>query len=299
MGQFYQTTAPEFLSNKMFKLPAELMADVLMNKEKVVDADIAAAREFEKLKAQGLAPDDPYIKSKLAEYEAETNAIVDGIKGNVMDYGKFNDRTRKLGNDVHREWNSGGIAKIEANRLAYTNYVADLDAKAKANPKEFPPTLIANLKAGAMQKFAGTGGTGYNKDTGTYNDFSGDDALALGNLPDRFNENIGKYIKANSSEKVSMGSDGKWMITDKTGTREVTADRLQQAAYDYVKASPDIISAIQQRSDYKVQGFENPEQYLANSIQSFISTNKFKETTRDKSSKEDVYAKALFDDERE
>lgn len=299
MGQFYQTTAPEFLSNKMFKLPAELMADVLMNKEKVVDADIAAAREFEKLKAQGLAPDDPYIKSKLAEYEAETNAIVEGIKGNVMDYGKFNDRTRKLSNDVHREWNSGGIAKIEANRLAYTNYVAKLDEAAKKTPGDFPPELLANLKAGAMQKFAAGGGTGYNKDTGTYGSFSGDDALALGNLPDRLNENVGKYIKPNSGETVSMGSDGRWMVTDKRGTKEISADRLKQAAFDYIKASPDITSALQQRQTYGVQGFEDPNAYLQNTIDSFVSTNQFRETTRDLSNKLDDYGKAADDDRRE
>ena len=291
MGQFYQTTAPEFLSDKMFKLPAELMADVLMNKEKVVDADIAAAREFEKLKAQSLAADDPYTKQKLAEYAAETNAIVEGIKGNVMDYEKFNDRTRKLSNDVFKEWNTGGIARGEANLKIYNERVAALDEKAKKDPALYPPELVAAIKADAIRKFKEGGGTGYNKDTGTYNTIEVDDAIGLDNVSKILTENVGKNLKASGLEVQYDTNTGRWLQKTTKGTWEgVRPEVVRDASWKFLNSAPEIMSGLKQRQQYGVKGFEDPMAYLEAAVESTVATHSYMKEKDTTDKRENPYA---------
>ena len=54
MGRFYETTAPEFVDDAMFKLPYEQMGAVLLAKDAKVGDDIEAATALgELLKAKG------------------------------------------------------------------------------------------------------------------------------------------------------------------------------------------------------------------------------------------------------
>ena len=85
MGRFYQTTAPEFVDDAMFKLPYEQMGAVLLAKDAKVGDDIEAATALgELLKAQGLKVDEPRLNQKIQEYEDGIFSTVDYIKGNVF-----------------------------------------------------------------------------------------------------------------------------------------------------------------------------------------------------------------------
>jgi hypothetical protein len=277
MARFYKTATPAFVDNKMFELPWQLMANTLMNKEKAVDTEIGEANSFlDKLTAQGLSPDQPRIKEVIGGYENRINEVVSNIKKNPMDYNKYADTIRTLGRDINKDWSMGEISKIEANRKAYTDYSTQLDEAVKKNPDKFSPNQIDLLKQRELNKYKQSGGAGYNPQSGIYNQFSGEDALQLDNVTDTLNKNVGKYIKADSGEQAYLNNEGKWMLKTHKGEEAVSREKLEAAAQAYLQSSPELVSAIKQRTDLGIQGFEDPLAYLQDSVNSFVLANEYK-----------------------
>ena len=90
MGRFYETTAPEFIDDAMFKLPYEQMGAVLLAKDAKVGDDIEAQTALgELLKAQGLKVDEPRVNEKIKQYEDKIQQNVDYIRGNVLNYDPY------------------------------------------------------------------------------------------------------------------------------------------------------------------------------------------------------------------
>ena len=60
MGRFYKTEKAEFIKDKMYQPPIELMTQVLTNVGKQIDAQEAVTIGlYDKLKAEGLSADQP------------------------------------------------------------------------------------------------------------------------------------------------------------------------------------------------------------------------------------------------
>ena len=117
MGRFYETTAPEFVDDAMFKLPYEQMGAVLLAKDAKVGDDIEAATALgELLKAQGLKVDEPRLNQKIQEYEDGIFSTVDYIKGNVLNYDPG--EITKLQRTINEDFTRGEIAAIQGNKAA-------------------------------------------------------------------------------------------------------------------------------------------------------------------------------------
>jgi len=291
MGRFYKTATPAFVDNKMFQLPWQLMANTLMNKEKAVDDEIGIANTFlDKLTAQGLSPDQPRIKEVIGGYENRINEVVNNIKQNPMEYNKYSDVIRTLGRDINKDWSMGEISKIESNRKAYTDYSTQLDEAVKKNPDKYSPNQIDLLKKQALEKYKQAEGAKYNSQSGAYNQFSGDEALQLGNVTDILNQNVGKYIKSDSGEAAKLDTNGNWIYKTHTGWEAVPAEKLKAAATAYLESAPEIISAIKQRTQLGIQGFEDPMAYINDSLNSFILTNQYKKDSITKDANVNPYA---------
>ena len=118
MGRFYQTTAPEFVDDAMFKLPYEQMGAVLLAKDAKVGDDIEAQTALgELLKAQGLKVDEPRVNEKIKQYEDKIQQNVDYIRGNVLNYDPT--ELSKLKREINEDWNRGEIAAIQGNKAAF------------------------------------------------------------------------------------------------------------------------------------------------------------------------------------
>ena len=134
MGRFYQTTAPEFVDDAMFKLPYEQMGAALLAKDAKVGDDIKAATALgELLKAQGLKVDEPRLNQKIQEYEDGIFSTVDYIKGNVLNYDPT--ELSKQKREINEDWNRGEIAAIQKNKAAYDADMAMWKKKQKKNNK--------------------------------------------------------------------------------------------------------------------------------------------------------------------
>ncbi len=277
MGRFYQTSDAKFVDNKMFEAPHQLMAQVLQNKDKEIDTEVDGLKaNLDKLKLQGLKQDDPAVKKLISEYEDRIDTQINAIKSNPLNYQKTEADRVQISRDILQDWTVGPAAKIIENKKKYDTWSADLDDKIKNDKKgEYTPDLIAKLKAAKLAEFKETG---YNKDTGKYNEFQTEDALALGNLPDILNENIGKYIKADGNQTKFEKNTGQWLEETSDGWKAISPEKLKEAAISYIDATPSIKNALIQRQQYGVQGYEDPNKLLETGIESFVNTNKFKET---------------------
>lgn len=277
MGRFYQTSDAKFVDNKMFEAPHQLMAQVLQNKDKEIDTEVDGLKaNLDKLKLQGLKQDDPAVKKLISEYQDRIDTQINAIKSNPLNYQKTEADRVQIGRDILQDWTVGPAAKIIENKKKYDTWSADLDDKIKNDKKgEYTPDLIAKLKAAKLAEFKETG---YNKDTGKYNEFQTEDALALGNLPDILNENIGKYIKADGNQTKFEKNTGQWLEETSSGWKAISPEKLKEAAISYIDATPSIKNALVQRQQYGVEGYEDPNKLLETGIESFVDTNKFKET---------------------
>lgn len=297
MARFYKTATPTFVDDKMFQLPWQLMANTLMNKEKAVDTEIGEATSFlDKLTAQGLSPDQPRIKEIISGFEKDINDVVSNIKSNPMEYNKYASTIRTIGRNINSTWSMGEISKIEANRKAYTDYTTQLDEAVKKNPDKYAPNQIDLLKQRELNKYKQAGGAGYNAQSGVYNTFSGEDALQLGNVTDILNQNVGKYIKSDSGEAAKLDTSGRWIYKTHTDWEAVPREKLEEAATAYLESAPEIVSAIKQRTDLGIQGFEDPMAYVKDSINSFVLANEYRKDSITKDA--DVNPYTMKDEER-
>lgn len=243
MGQSYKGAEASFIDNAMFKLPYELMAQVIEKKDKAVQQDLDSAIALkDKLKAQALKVDQPALKQKILDYTQRIDDITSGIKSNVMDYGKFSDQTNQLSRDITQDWTMGDIYNMEANRTAYLENVKAIDDAAKKDPEKFRAGQADALKAAALAKYQGY----KNAETGEYNTYR--DATLYGTDP--LTEHVDKAMKGAVGEFEEIETDnesGMWRIKrhDKwQGWKPMT--ELKPIWNSYLQNNPNIDLALGQ-----------------------------------------------------
>lgn len=243
MGQSYKGAEASFIDNAMFKLPYELMAQVIEKKDKAVQQDLDSAIALkDKLKAQALKVDQPALKQKILDYTQRIDDITSGIKSNVMDYSKFSDQTNQLSRDITQDWTMGDIYNMEANRTAYLENVKAIDDAAKKDPEKFRAGQADALKAAALAKYQGY----KNAETGEYNTYR--DATLYGTDP--LTEHVDKAMKGAVGEFEEIETDnesGMWRIKrhDKwQGWKPMT--ELKPIWNSYLQNNPNIDLALGQ-----------------------------------------------------
>lgn len=243
MGQSYKGAEATFIDNAMFKLPYELMAQVIEKKDKGVQQDLDAAVALkDKLKAQALKVDQPALKQKILDYTQRIDDITAGIKGNVMDYSRFSDQTNQLSRDITQDWTMGDIYTMESNRTSYLENVKELEDAYKKDPSKFRAGQLEALKAAALAKYKGY----KNPETGEYNTYT--DATLYGTDP--LTEHVDKAMKGAVGEFQEIETDnesGMWRIKshDKwQGWKPLT--ELKPIWDSYLKNNPNIDLALGQ-----------------------------------------------------
>ncbi len=243
MGQSYKGAEASFIDDAMFKLPYELMAQVIEKKDKAVQTEIDSAMILkDKLKAQALKVDQPALKQKILDYTQRIDDITAGIKGNVMDYSKFSDQTNQLSRDITQDWTMGDIYNMESNRTAYLENIKAIDEAAKKDPEKFRAGQADALKAAALAKYQGY----KNSETGEYNSYK--DATLYGTDP--LTEHVDKAMKGAVGEFEEIETDresGMWRVKTHNkwqGWKPMT--ELKPIWNSYLQNNPNIDLALGQ-----------------------------------------------------
>lgn len=254
MGRFFRQAMPEFIDDNMFNLPAELMKNVLLNKEKAVDDTLDKnALLLDQLKADVLKEDNPRAMEKIREYEQQINNISDSILSNPMEYNKYTQSINKLGRDINMDWTQGEIGKMQTNkatRVALEKQLAELvNQKDSGVTGEYAKALLAKYDADYAK------GLQYNSpyDFQLYN--SGE-ITRMENIND-WTENIIKGIAEEGSTWEYDRPSGGYIITKGGEQKFVSKERIASLMTESMKANPELQAAMLQRQGLGMAGFEN------------------------------------------
>ena len=249
MGRFYQTTAPEFVDDAMFKLPYEQMGAVLLAKDAKVGDDIKAQTALgELLKAQGLKVDEPRVNEKIKQYEDKIQQNVDYIRGNVLNYDPT--ELSKLKREINEDWTRGEIAAIQGNKAAFDADMAMWREKQKKNPELYTDEYISQLASNSLGRYKGIGYEGPSK----YNTYSGLDATAM---PD-MNQWVDEALKGAIPDFKSITRDtdtGRWLVTQGNSTKEMSEQDLNTILQTRLGGDVNLQAALKQRGEFGLEGF--------------------------------------------
>jgi hypothetical protein len=251
MGRFYETSQPHFIDNKMYQAPAELMANVLMNKEKAVDDTIASANSYlEKLKAESLIQDTPALQKRIADYEGKISGIVENIQANPMEYSKYTGDITKLGRDISADWTTGPIGTMQTNKKKAEAEIQILNDHLKAHPEDAnyvaikKKEIFSGYENGLGYDDATKQSTGTLKVDGTY-------------YHPEFDDKFLAQMKAKGKKVERDTVSGAWINTSSDDNKILTQEEIQQAYLAAASADVNYQTALNDWSTSGVAGYED------------------------------------------
>lgn len=255
MGRFYQTSAGQFVDNKMFEAPHQLMAQVIQGKDKAIDTEISSATAYlDKLKADVLKQDSPELQQSIKDYESRISDIVNNIKLDPLNYNKYTGDITQLGRDISADWTTGKIGTMQANKKQVIEEYDKLDELAKKDPKAYDAAYIAAEKANILKNYQGVQ---WNKDlnkAGASPDIQ--DAYYAANFDDKFLE----HMKANgyAVEKDTRGGDG-YIYRNKVDNKILSKQEVAAKMYAQLQADTAYQQAVDRRKELGIEGYENAD----------------------------------------
>lgn len=268
MGRFYQTAVPEFVQDKMFQLPVDLMFQAIQNTDKNIDESIDKVDAFNGLlDVENLKTDDPAVNEKLIAYKDRIGDLSNKINKTPLDYRKYRTDIAGLSRELDSDLTTGVLGKAQEQK---TNLDAELERVNKMtgvsnNRKELIKKAINN-------KYNQAGGLNY-QDPNTYNAI---DQFFVNPL-EEFNEDdyinkIGANFEGDTSAKAWSNADNKGYIRD--GSSVITI-RGEQDVEDYVRGSlNDGVWEAQKRQMYELERDAGIKDYTDDEINQFIEKDK-------------------------
>lgn len=255
MGRFYQTSAGQFVDNKMFEAPHQLMAQVIQGKDKAIDTEIGSATAYlDKLKADVLKQDSPELQQEIKRYEQKISDVVNNIKLDPLNYNKYSGDITQLGRDINANWTTGKIGTMQQYKKQVMEEYDKLDELAKKDPKSYDAQYIAAEKANILKNYQGVK---WNQDlnkAGATPDVQ--DAYYAANFDDKFLE----HMKASgySRERDTRGGDG-YIYRNKVDNKILSEQEVAAKMYAQLQADTSYQQAVDRRKQLGLEGYENAD----------------------------------------
>ena len=218
MGRFYKTEKAEFIKDKMYQPPIELMTQVLTNVGKQIDAQEAVTVGlYDKLKAEGLSADQPRLQEIISGYTSQVDELASSIAEDPLSFGKKKSELKQLARKISTDWGAQGeVGAIQNNKLASDNWLKEELEKVKKTKGYVLEQDVTNAKMIANRMFQAKGGTGY-KAPGQYNQWAQEGLNAFVNVED-ISEDRAKGYVADAVASSGAYSDGQtiWSTNSKT-----------------------------------------------------------------------------------
>ena len=218
MGRFYKTEKAEFIKDKMYQPPIELMTQVLTNVGKQIDAQEAVTVGlYDKLKAEGLSADQPRLQEIISGYTSQVDELASSIAEDPLSFGKKKSELKQLARKISTDWGAQGeVGAIQNNKLASDNWLKEELEKVKKTKGYVLEQDVTNAKMMANRMFQAKGGTGF-KGPGQYNQWAQEGLNAFVNVEDISEDRAKNYV-ADAVASSGAYSDGQtiWATNSKT-----------------------------------------------------------------------------------
>lgn len=230
MGRFYRTAKPVFITDKMFQLPAQLMADVIQNQDAAIDDGINQLNDFnETLTIENLKTDDPAVNQRLEQYKNQIDTFTDEIYKNPLDYRKQRGKINTLSRNIGTELNKGLLGKAQEQHTSFNEEMERVGKlqNVSADKKD-------QLKRAILNQYRNQGGLSF-KDPNNYNAISDLFETPLEDVDtDKLINTIAQNFKADTTADAKAGPDGRGYIWTSKGSVEI---RSEQDVADYMETT--------------------------------------------------------------
>ena len=246
MGRFFKTSVPEFVQDKMFQLPTELMMHALEKADKNVDESLEKIDAFGGLlDIENLKSDNPQVNERLKGYRGQMDELSGKINKSPLDYRKYRTQISGLSKEIDQDLQRGLLGNAQDNFTKYNEEIARVDKM----------TGVGNerkqlYKDAVKRKYELAGSLGQEGDQ--YNDISD----SFGNPLEEFDED--KYINTIATSFTPDKSSSAWSNPDGkgyiySGTKSTT-ERAETEVESYVtKSLADGAWEAQKRQMYELK----------------------------------------------
>jgi len=251
MGQFYKGTPAEFLDDKMYKAPYELMASVIDKKDKAIDDTIGQYQGYlDKLKADVLEQDSPELRATIQQYQTRIDNAVQGISSDPMNYQKYTPDLNTLGRDITNTWSSTGkVGTMEGNKKKVLAEYETLDKLAKE--KGYNADYIAAEKRNILAKYQGVQ---WDAERGKA---MGAPEIAEAYQKLDFDEGFLTHLKAQKISRTKDTPGGPWVYRHEGSSEVLSPNDIMGAYMLQANADPNTQAALKRYNQLGVAGYES------------------------------------------
>jgi hypothetical protein len=251
MGQFYKGTPAEFLDDKMYKAPYELMGAVIDKKDKAIDDTITQYQGYlDKLKADVLEQDSPELRATIQQYQTRIDNAVQGITSDPMNYQKYTPDLNTLGRDITNTWSSTGkVGTMEANKK---KVLAEYDTLEKlAKEKGYTADYLTAEKRRILEKYKGVE---WDEERGK--------AMGAPEIADAyhkldFDEGFLSHLKAQKISRTQDTPGGPWVYRHEGSSEVLSPNDIMSAYMLQANADPATKAALERYNQLGVAGYES------------------------------------------
>jgi len=251
MGQFYKGTPAEFLDDKMYKAPYELMGAVIDKKDKAIDDTITQYQGYlDKLKADVLEQDSPELRATIQQYQTRIDNAVQGITSDPMNYQKYTPDLNTLGRDITNTWSSTGkVGTMEANKK---KVLAEYDTLEKlAKEKGYTADYLTAEKRRILEKYKGVE---WDEERGK--------AMGAPEIADAyhkldFDEGFLSHLKAQKISRTQDTPGGPWVYRHEGSSEVLSPNDIMSAYMLQANADPATKAALERYNKLGVAGYES------------------------------------------
>lgn len=228
MARFYKTAEADFLQDKMYQPPIELMAQVLTNVDKQIATQEGNLLSLnDKLVAKGLDVDNPRLQEIISGFKSQIEDVTSKLQENPLEFRRQTGAVRSLGKTIADTWGSNGEVGIIQNQLATrSKYVEDLQEKVKDGK-----VLQADADKALMlfdAEYKMKGGVNY-QGQNKYNSYKADNLTEHVDSLDYLNKFFQGWKESQIGSSYSY-SDGKWVNEGTNETKYIDPKEIFTAA---------------------------------------------------------------------
>ena len=230
MGKSYQTAIPQFVQDKMFQLPVDLMFKAIQQTDKNIDDSLEKVDAFNgMLDIENLTVDNPEVNKRLSQYKDRINELSTNINKNPLDYKRYRTDIASLSKEIDNDLQRGLLGRAEEMK---TKYDEEIERVNKLESVGNERKML--IKEAIKNKYQQAGALSY-QDQNTYNDISNMFIDPLEEFDEeKFINTIGMNFEGDTSSSAWSNPDNQGYIRD--GSRTVTI-RSEEDIANYVRDS--------------------------------------------------------------
>ncbi len=263
MGRFYNTSDSQYLDYVYREPQALMLKAVNLADQQIAKQEQAAGDLYGRLKFDALSPDRTRREEIIGGYKGEIDELARDIQANPLAYRKDLTRIRGLSDRILDDVERGEIGAIQGNFDTRVAYEKELDTNVKSKD------IDADEKAKLLAFYDNAYGGANYESISDHNVYQTGFLAPKQDIIKRVNE-LGKGFGDDLIEKWGWSlrdkGDGKYIVTSKTGDRQISQEEIRAAMISALRSDPAIGSYLNTRVEHDIFSEDQAKQMLNDAV---------------------------------